>query len=49
MRLARVAFDSGNYPQAVALYREAASRGEACDDALAITDAHYGAGVSLLR
>ncbi len=49
IRLARVAFDSGNYQQATALYRDAASRGEARDDAWAIADAHYGAGVSLLR
>ena len=49
MRLARVAFDSGNYQQATALYRDAAARGEARDDAWAIADAHYGAGASLLR
>jgi tetratricopeptide (TPR) repeat protein len=49
MRLARVAFNTGDYPQALNFYRDAASRGEARDDALAIADAHYGAGASLLR
>lgn len=49
MRLARVAFDSGNYRQAAALYGDAAAYAEARDDAWAIADAHYGAGASLLR
>ena len=48
-RLARVAFDAGRYAQATALYREAATYAEGRDDALALADAHYGAGVSLLR